>query len=195
MSIFLATEDLRILTGHARKAHQIAYLEKDGIAFILNACGQPVVRVADVCGYTEEEPVKATDRIMDPFNGIAPLTWTHQNMHRFMIKRDKIVDDSVLYSVDSDIDVPGVYFLIKDNEIMYVGISYSIQARLLQHKKSGKIFDRISHIEIPVLVMESVESVYIHALNPPWNNSMPILYDKFQQYVDAYMATERGEVQ
>jgi hypothetical protein len=43
MSAFLAQDELKTLTGYARKACQVAQLRKMGIAYFLNAAGHPVV--------------------------------------------------------------------------------------------------------------------------------------------------------
>jgi hypothetical protein len=40
---FLDDEELRVLTGRARKAWQIAALRTMGVPFLINACGKPVV--------------------------------------------------------------------------------------------------------------------------------------------------------
>lgn len=60
MSIFLAPEDVRKLTGRARKALQIAYLKDNGIAFRVNASGWPVVTLSEIEGgkAKQKEPQK-----------------------------------------------------------------------------------------------------------------------------------------
>lgn len=60
MSIFLAPEDVRILTGFAVKSKQIAYLKANGIAFRVNGCGWPVVTLSEIEGgkAKQKEPQK-----------------------------------------------------------------------------------------------------------------------------------------
>jgi hypothetical protein len=53
MSRFLTEAELVQYTGRHWKSKQIATLKKIGIAFIVNACGKPVVTVAAVEGRKE----------------------------------------------------------------------------------------------------------------------------------------------
>jgi hypothetical protein len=48
--IFLSQEELRILTGRARRSTQIDALRAMGIAFWVNAAGRPVVAKAAIEG-------------------------------------------------------------------------------------------------------------------------------------------------
>lgn len=41
---FLDDGDLERLTGYVRRTKQIAWLEENGIPFVVNSCGCPVVR-------------------------------------------------------------------------------------------------------------------------------------------------------
>ncbi|CAB4131875.1 Domain of unknown function DUF4224 [uncultured Caudovirales phage] len=50
--MFLTKDELRQLTGVARKAGQIAQLRKMGIAFYINAIGEPIVTKTTVEGGT-----------------------------------------------------------------------------------------------------------------------------------------------
>ena len=48
MSIFLAQDDIAILTGKKKKSCQVDQLREMGILFYINAAGRPVVPVASV---------------------------------------------------------------------------------------------------------------------------------------------------
>jgi len=50
MSIFLAPDDVAILTGKKVKSGQIAQLRRMGIAFYINASGRPVVPKSAIDG-------------------------------------------------------------------------------------------------------------------------------------------------
>lgn len=62
----------------------------------------------------------------------------------------------------------GVYFLIKDNKVMYVGQSVDIHSRMRQHAKT-RDFDSYTYIPCEPDSLDIYESLYIHALSPDWN--------------------------
>ena len=66
----------------------------------------------------------------------------------------------------------GVYFLIQDDEIVYVGESKNVYARLLFHynddsKKFNKIY--FIHIDSSTKKRRAIESYYIMKINPKYN--------------------------
>lgn len=63
---------------------------------------------------------------------------------------------------------PGVYFLCKNNEVVYVGQSVSIHGRIQSHKHN-KNFDRVYLLPIPESELNQIESAFIHYLKPPLN--------------------------
>ena len=71
-----------------------------------------------------------------------------------------------------------IYFLIDDDEIVYVGQSVNIYFRFMCHGISGKIFNRISWIDIGDADLDETEADYIIKFNPKYNNSLPIC-DKY----------------
>jgi Uri superfamily endonuclease len=62
----------------------------------------------------------------------------------------------------------GIYFLIKDGMIMYVGQAKNIVSRIIDHRKI-KQFDRWSWIHCDFRELDHTERAYINALQPPWN--------------------------
>jgi hypothetical protein len=62
----------------------------------------------------------------------------------------------------------GVYFLIKDNKVVYVGQSTQIFARIMHHV-STKDFDTFSYVECGKEMLDVMESLYIHTIRPPLN--------------------------
>lgn len=54
----MTKEELRHLTGVARKSGQIVQLRKMGIAFYINAIGEPIVAKTTVEGGTKHDTVK-----------------------------------------------------------------------------------------------------------------------------------------
>lgn len=66
----------------------------------------------------------------------------------------------------------GVYFLIKDDEVVYVGQSTEILRRIGAHKKDGKDFDSFAFIECGKADLNRIETKYITALVPELNYSL-----------------------
>jgi len=56
--MFLTREELRQLTGVARKAAQITQLRRMGIAFYINAAGYPIVAKSTIEGGTKPDTEK-----------------------------------------------------------------------------------------------------------------------------------------
>lgn len=69
----------------------------------------------------------------------------------------------------------GVYFLIENREIMYVGKSLDLFNRLSQHMRSGKRFDSYAFLACQPTHLDYYEALYINAFVPPWNTSTPII--------------------
>lgn len=76
--------------------------------------------------------------------------------------------DDILSKSSSYKSMCGIYFLIKDNDIMYVGQSVNVLARLGMHEHV-KTSDRLSFLPCPSELLRDVESFYIHALRPRLN--------------------------
>jgi len=68
----------------------------------------------------------------------------------------------------SKIKICGIYFLLSEGKVMYVGQSTNLHTRLQQHQSRRK-FDALSFIECDRHLLDELESRYIHALHPPWN--------------------------
>ena len=68
--------------------------------------------------------------------------------------------------------VCGVYFLIHDEEIVYVGQSSNLLARVESHKVGAdrKVFNKVAFIEAPRPWLDTVEAFYIQRFDPPYNN-------------------------
>lgn len=69
--------------------------------------------------------------------------------------------------------IVGIYFLIWENEIVYIGKSNDVYTRIKQHK--DKIFDRYSIIECPIEELELWEGIFIHEFKPELNKNLPNL--------------------
>ncbi len=61
-----------------------------------------------------------------------------------------------------------VYFLLRGNDVVYVGKTDSLEVRLRKHVSTRKIFDRYYAFQ-PILPAEIVETYYILKFEPPYN--------------------------
>lgn len=64
-----------------------------------------------------------------------------------------------------------VYFLIRQQEIAYVGQSRNLLARLVQHRMEGKSWDRVLYLPVPADRLLEVERQWIWVLQPPMNRA------------------------
>lgn len=77
--------------------------------------------------------------------------------------------------VDSSISAPvlcGVYFLVKNRRVVYVGQSINVWSRIGAHAAEGKPFDRISFIPCEKKHMDVLEALYIHIFRPRLNGNV-----------------------
>ena len=65
-------------------------------------------------------------------------------------------------------NICGIYFLVKDYRVVYVGQSKQVFARIATHS-ANKDFDSIAYIPCAPDILDKLESLYIHTLNPPLN--------------------------
>ena len=67
----------------------------------------------------------------------------------------------------------GVYFLFRDDELLYVGKSKHLLMRVGQHMAEGKIpFNRVSWLNYPQEELSRMEAAYIYLLKPSLNQKM-----------------------
>lgn len=65
----------------------------------------------------------------------------------------------------------GIYFLIKGTEIVYIGQSVSVLKRIETHF-SNKDFDSFSFLPCKKEMLDVVESLYIHLIEPKYNGNV-----------------------
>ena len=80
---------------------------------------------------------------------------------------------------------PGVYFLIKEDEVVYVGQSEDVPVRIRSHKHGGLIeFDHVYYLHVNPENLVEVEKYYIRLLKPKRNRrSISQLFTKKQKNV------------
>ena len=71
-----------------------------------------------------------------------------------------------------DLKIPGVYFLFKDNDLVYVGQSTHVPTRIASHVREGRLeFDKVSFIRVPPERLLEIEAYYIDLLWPEENQT------------------------
>jgi hypothetical protein len=83
---------------------------------------------------------------------------------------DSLADLNGIIDVSAFILPPGIYFLYLGDELQYIGQSIEPSARVVQHKKKGKKFDRIFFMPAPVDSLLQIESDLIKKHRPSLNN-------------------------
>lgn len=63
----------------------------------------------------------------------------------------------------------GIYFLIRDGEIRYIGQTKTLLYRLSQHSRAGRQFDAFSFIPCREDQLDELEKVYVTLLMPEEN--------------------------
>jgi predicted GIY-YIG superfamily endonuclease len=64
---------------------------------------------------------------------------------------------------------PGVYMLVHNSEVVYVGQSVSPAARIATHIQGDKIFDNAYLVPVPSQQLDEVEGAIIRELKPKYN--------------------------
>jgi len=83
------------------------------------------------------------------------------------IPPDLLSMGEMLRMVPCHSQMSGVYFLIKDSKVQYVGQSKNIMARVVAH--TDKDFDRAFYIRVPLGELSNVEGFLIKHLRPELN--------------------------
>lgn len=105
-----------------------------------------------------------------------------------LINEPLLDEDSILFLAGIVTRKCGIYFLIKDEKIVYVGQSINIQNRVQQHRMI-KDFDRFTYVECKAEDLSKIEAMYINKLKPILNYNLagrlvfPITIDYLQRSI------------
>jgi hypothetical protein len=69
----------------------------------------------------------------------------------------------------------GIYFLIQDDEIVYIGQSIHIPNRLHSHQKKNRQFERVFFVECKEEDLDEIERQYIRKFSPKLNHHLIVL--------------------
>lgn len=93
---------------------------------------------------------------------------------RQLLTNHQIADASWRY-----VPICGIYFLIQDGEVVYVGQSIDVLNRVAEHAAGPKQFDRYYYIEVEPQHLNTVEADYIVTLGPKYNGCNLPSYEKW----------------
>jgi len=82
---------------------------------------------------------------------------------------DSICNINMLQQIPKYGYQPGVYFLCKNESVVYVGQSITPSSRVASHATSyGKDFDRVYLLPVPISELNNVEAAFINHLKPKY---------------------------
>jgi hypothetical protein len=123
-----------------------------------------------------EKRIKAKKEILKKYDDLVPdnLAALNDSMvlntkHKRLLRESEIVEQAKPVHTRT-----GVYFLVKDDRVVYVGQSINVYARVNDHIKNGKDFDNACYIPCLRQGLNVLESLYIHVLQPEQNGHAPI---------------------
>jgi hypothetical protein len=73
-----------------------------------------------------------------------------------------------IQEMDASILPPCIYFLVSRGEVVYVGQTIDLRARISHHRRD-KLFDRIPFLPTPVEELDQAESQLVGFLKPKYN--------------------------
>lgn len=127
-----------------------------------------------------------------------PDDWLKANASRFYF-----TDEQIIRAAVPEFRAPnlpgyarcfGIYFLIANGRIIYVGESTNLERRLAVHRKNGVPFDSLTWFEAPDLYLKTIEAYYIRRIDPPLNVDKPghIYFDECINGADPYYINSLG---
>jgi hypothetical protein len=112
-----------------------------------------------------------------------PCEWLKANASRFYFTDAQILDAAQPeLRLSSKWDAGGIYFLIRNGKIIYVGKSHNLSLRINQHRRAGVDFDSLTWFEAPQFYLRDIESHYIHRIKPSMNTDTRLTGD-FHRFV------------
>jgi len=93
----------------------------------------------------------------------------------YLLRKNKRVDEVNLKS-SVVFDIPGsfIYFLVREDVIVYVGQSYNNTLNRLKYHSNNKEFDRILIMSCPKVKLDKVEHYFIYKFLPEYNKVLSI---------------------
>lgn len=116
------------------------------------------------------------------------LTFKKKNAHLLQTLNDELgfellSEKEIVEWSKGNLPTSGIYFLVKNAEVVYVGQSTSVLSRIGTHiLDPNKDFSAVSFISAPKESLDLLETIYIKILNPKLNNGSPISKDRITEF-------------
>lgn len=122
--------------------------------------------------------------------GQIPIEWFRKHFPRFLYSETHILSQAMPYEINDGPNRGGIYFLVEQTKIIYVGKANSVRARLVQHWTDKKPFTHYWCLGgMPALFVEDIETFYIYYLEPCLNEKYPPIYEHFiRSYIESAKA-------
>ena len=89
---------------------------------------------------------------------------SHKTTKEYLLSKNQLLENEIPWNT-----LVGIYFLIKDKEIVYIGQSTNVYRRLTAH--TDKHFSGYVVIPCETHELDILESLYIHCLQPKYNGN------------------------
>ncbi len=98
--------------------------------------------------------------------------WCRANIPLMAFSPEQIIRTASTEPDPSALRSGGVYFLVWEGMIAYVGKAASLQSRLTAHQREGRPHQAVAVIcGLPQEASATVENVYAESWHPPWNSA------------------------
>ena len=94
------------------------------------------------------------------------------NISKQLTGKTLLSKDDILQSCNPLPMVTGIYFLVDNANVVYVGQSVNIFSRVSQHFNDKKQFTSFAYIVCDRAILDKMESLYIHYLKPKLNGRL-----------------------
>lgn len=105
-------------------------------------------------------------------NAIPAGRWIAQHAERLIVTRAQVLEaasDKPLLPLD-EYARRGVYFLVKNEEVVYIGQTGNWSARQNSHLKARRKWDRLFFLDVNhSMARPAIEWAYIDVAEPAWN--------------------------
>jgi hypothetical protein len=101
----------------------------------------------------------------------APADRTSPPSARSFLRLSKLESEAEIVRRATDLsELAGVYFLVRNERVVYVGKSLNVYQRVASHRPS-KLFDKVSFIRCHEPDLLRLEAMYISKFNPEFNQA------------------------
>ena len=128
--------------------------------------GPPLFRIGEVKDWLSQNILERING--KPLPQAVVVTVAKERINDYQNVPEQLRQIPGLFDISGEMRRSGIYFLCQDNELLYVGQSVSVSARISSHHHEGK-FNRVIFMPWPPDDLNSVEGALIRALRPPLN--------------------------